>query len=339
MINVDLINKMVSDGWINVYKHPNADLFIYNYSAKVQYDKMWNEATLAARGLILDDKMNIIARPFTKFFNLEELKPDELPLATFDVYDKMDGSLGILYWHKGNPYIATRGSFDSDQANHANKILYERYSETFDSLTPHKTYLFEIIYPDNRIVVDYKGFDDLVLLAVIDNRTGEDCPLPDIGFPVVKRYDGIKDIQQLQLIESENKEGFVIRFKNGMRVKMKFEEYVKLHRIVSGISNLAIWEYLKEGKSMDDLLEKIPDELYKWVQQTQGELTEQYNEVFNECKSVFKELDTRKETALYFQEQKYPSVLFSMLDNRKPDQIIWKMLRPKYSKAFRELVE
>jgi RNA ligase len=31
---------------------PDADFFIYNYTAKAQYDKIWNEITLQARGLI-----------------------------------------------------------------------------------------------------------------------------------------------------------------------------------------------------------------------------------------------------------------------------------------------
>lgn len=84
---------------------------------------------------------------------------------------------------------------------------------------------------------------------------------------IVKRYDGIKDLQQLKEQEEENKEGFVVRFKNGFRVKMKFAEYVKLHR---GVSNVRIWEFLSEGKSFEELLEKVPDEFYNWVKNTVG---------------------------------------------------------------------
>ena len=61
----------------------------------------------------------------------------------------------------------------------------------------------------------------------------------------------------------------------------------------------------------------------------------QFDKILTESKVVFKELETRKETALYFQTQKHPSILFSMLDKKTPDKIIWKIIRPKYSKPFK----
>jgi RNA ligase len=330
----ELLQEMINEKLVSVQKHPETDLFIYNYSPKVQYEKLWNEVTLKTRGLILDAQMNFVARPFGKFFNLEEHQPNEIPQLPFDVYEKMDGSLGILYWLNDKPFIATRGSFTSDQSQHATEILYNRYQHTFDKLDKKATYLFEIIYPQNRIVVDYGAMDDLVLLTVIDNETGDER-IEDIGFPIVKKFDGINDLLELKALEENNKEGFVIRFKNGFRVKMKFAEYVRLHRIITGVSNVVIWEYLAEGKSFEELLEKVPDEFYNWVKKTQSELITQFDKILAESKAVFKELETRKETALYFQAQKHPSILFSMLDKKTPDKIIWKMIRPKYSKPFK----
>ena len=151
----ELLQQMVAERLVSVQKHPEADLFIYNYTPKVQYDKLWNEVTLQARGLILDADMNVVEKPFGKFFNLEELQPEEIPQLPFEVFEKVDGTLGILYWINNSPFIATRGSFVSEQSKHATGILYNRYRHTFDHLDKTKTYLFEIIYPQNRIVVDY----------------------------------------------------------------------------------------------------------------------------------------------------------------------------------------
>jgi RNA ligase len=279
-MNKDLLQKMVDEKYLTVTKHPSEHLYIYNYSAKAQYDKMWNEVTLMTRGLILDAEMKIVARSFGKFFNIEEHTSDEIPMLPFEAYEKLDGSLGILYWINDKPFIATRGSFESEQAKHANKILYEKYEHTFNNLQKHVTYLFEIIYPQNRIVVDYESMDDLVLLAIIDNKTGLDANLQTrIGFPVVNKFDGAKDTQQIKNMNLENKEGFVLKFENSFRVKVKFEGYVKLHKIVTGTSNIAIWEYMQEGKPIADLLEKVPDEFYEWVKNTQTEIQSKFDEI------------------------------------------------------------
>jgi len=326
---------MLDERMVIVQKHPDADLFIYNYTNKAQYERVWNEITLQCRGLILDSGMNIIARPFKKFFNLEEYPADEIPNESFEVFEKLDGSLGILYWLNDVPRIATRGSFISEQAVHASGILQTKYSGVIDQLDRNVTYLFEIIYPQNRIVIDYGDKDDLVLLAAIDNKTGDDLPLPDIGFPMVKRYDGIADFNLLKDLAEDNKEGFVIRFKNGLSAKVKFAEYLRLHRIVTGVSNIIIWEHLSEGRSFEDLLDKVPDEFYDWVKKTIDELKGQYDAILIDSQKAFKQFETRKDTALYFQTQKYPAVLFAMLDGKPIDKIIWKMLRPEYAKPFK----
>jgi len=335
MINKQLLQQMLDERLIIVQKHPDANLFIYNYTNKAQYDRVWNEVTLQSRGLILDADLNIIARPFKKFFNLEELPPDDIPDETFEVYEKLDGSLGILYWLNDKPFIATRGSFISDQAIHATKILHEKYPDVFNKLNRQATYLFEIIYPGNRIVVDYGEKDDLVLIAVIDNSTGIDMPIPQIGFPVVKRYNGINDLKALKYLEEENREGFVIKFRSGLRIKAKFAEYLRLHRIITGVSNVIIWEHLAEARSFEDLLEKVPDEFYEWVKKTISDLTAQYDAVLADSQTSFKQFETRKETAHYFQTKKHPAVLFAMLDGKPVDKIIWKMLKPLYAKPFK----
>lgn len=335
-----LLNKKVEEKLVSVQKHTEANLFIYNYTPTVQYDKLWDEITSQTRGLILDGNGNIVAKPFGKFFNIEEHTPEEIPLLPFDVFEKLDGSLGILYWLNGMPFIATRGSFESDQAKHATKVLYKKYNRLFSFLDKTKTYLFEIIYPENRIVVDYGEMDDIILLTVIDNETGGES-IEDIGFPIVKRYNGINNLQELKLLEENNKEGFVVRFKNNFRVKMKFAEYVRLHRIITGVSNIAIWEYLKEGKPFDELLEKVPDEFYDWLTQTRDEIVNRYKYIHTKSYHAFHSLymfhSNKKEFALKVLDEykDISSIIFNIYSNKKIEPIIWKMVRPKYSKPFK----
>lgn len=333
-MNIDLLQQMLAEKLVVRQKHPEADLFIYNYSPTVQYSREWNEITLLCRGLILDAEMNYVARPFPKFFNWEELTPDQIPNEAFEVFDKMDGSLGILYWLNDMPFIATRGSFTSDQALHATHILHTKYPSLFPLLKKTETYLFEIIYPENRIVLDYGATDDLVLLAQMDTQTGKEMPIQDIGFPMVKRYDGIKDFATLKALDLPNHEGFVLRFESGFRMKIKFADYVRLHKIITQVTSVVIWEYLSEEKPFDELLEKVPDEFYSWVKQTERQLKEEYDKILTDCMRVFQQLDDRKATANYFLQQRFPHVLFALLDGKNPAPIIWKIIKPTFSKPF-----
>jgi RNA ligase len=191
-MNTKELNQLIADDYINVNKHPTADLYIYNYSQKAQYDRVWNETTLACRGLILDGNYQVIARPFQKFFNLGEFENQVVPNDFFEVFEKMDGSLGILYWIENKPHIATRGSFVSEQSKVATEMLYTQYAEVIPLLDKSKTYLFEIIYPENRIVLDYGNERKLVLLAIVDTETGIENELDNIGFIEIETIGGGK---------------------------------------------------------------------------------------------------------------------------------------------------
>ncbi len=324
MPSIDILafRKYEEQGFITGRTHPTHDLIIWNYTSKCQYERIWDDITIQARGLITKSDGIIVARAFPKFFNYEEHK-GVLPLEPFKVTEKMDGSLAILYFIDNKPYIATRGSFASEQAERANRILQERYSNF--SFQPDYTYLFEIIYKENRIVVDYGDREDLVLLAVIDTETGEEYdihaptwsnPWP---FPVVKHYDGITDIAALRKLEEANREGFVIRFESGLRVKLKFADYVRLHRLMTKINARIIWELLSNDQSFDDLLERVPDEFYTWVSTTRKNLLAQFADIEQQCQQALervKDLPTRKDQAMVIVKEQYSGVIFQMLDNK-----------------------
>lgn len=371
-IDREAIQDLIKDGYIRENAQEDSSevkleflslrpgrLFIYNYTDKAMYDKVWNEYTLQCRGLIADKEGNIIARPFPKFFNLHE-NNESLPLEDFEVYEKLDGSLGILYFDydiffdEDMPKIATRGSFVSPQAVMANRMLYHQYVNSVFHLDKTLTYLFEIIYPQNRIVVNYEDEYSLTLLAVIDTASGAELPLDSfahLGFPLVKRYDGLADIDALTKLNESNREGFVVRFKNGLRIKIKFRDYIKLHSIITEMTSRKIWEVLKEGKSFSEFVEQIPDELFKWIKDKETELKAAYNKIESEAR---KDLDTivngidalkavaplykvseqgklhRQKIALQILKCDNPHVIFAMLDCKDYSKIIWKMLEPEH---------
>jgi len=342
-VNIDLLKKNIGDGYIISQKHPTLDLTIYNYSQFAQYDNHWDEITLMCRGLILDSEYNIVQRPFRKFFNIEEhdskYKPN-IPNLPFDVYEKMDGSLGILYWDGEKPYIASRGSFTSEQALMGTHLLHTKYKNIWKILDKSKTYVFEIIAPFNRIVVDYGDRKALVLLGIIDIETGFDISLDTVSsndFHIVERLDGIKDFEKLQALNLDNKEGFVIRFENGFRMKLKFDEYCRLHRIITNVSSYDIWDCLRNGTGFDEMLDKVPDEFYDWVKATKNNLIKEFNDFKGIWLGVYKhgtKIKDQKEFALWAQDWNEPGILFSLRNGKPIDDTIWKKIKPKYEKPF-----
>lgn len=343
-LNKDILLQLIEDGYIMVNTHPELPLMILNYTRKAQFEKYWNEYTLMCRGLIIDQDYNVIAMPFKKFFNYEEHKLEEIPSGGFDAYDKMDGSLGILFNYAGNWHIATRGSFVSDQAIRAKEIL-KKYN--IENLNEEHTYLFEIIYPENRIVVDYGDDEKLVLLGIIDVKSGYDFTydkilyhvnVRKIDFPLVKRYDGVNDIKELKARNILNQEGYVLRYENGFRMKVKFEDYCRLHSIITNVSTKDIWEFLRDGRDVNELLDRTPDEFDDWVRKQVQLLTNEYLAVESQVdltfSKIYREGMLKKEFAQLALQEQYSAILFKIFEHKPYNHIIWKMIEPEYSKPF-----
>jgi RNA ligase len=321
------LEALVTEGWLSSQRHPDAELWIYNYTKKTQYEGHWTAETLVCRGLILDEVGEVVARGFAKFFNYPSPQVESVPLESFVVTEKIDGSLGILYYLDEQACIATRGNFTSEQAIEGTAMIREHELELLDGVTP----LFEIVYPQNRIVVDYGDRRELTLLAAVCNETGADKPLPRYSGPVVPRY-GHRDIDSLAAMEEHNREGFVVTFESGLRVKIKFAEYVRLHKIVTEINARMIWESMRDGDDLDRLLPGLPEEVHRWIVATRANIKEAFEDEQQRAATVFEArpaTSERKELAEYFlASDADPAVLFRMLDERSFDELIWKNIRP-----------
>ena len=341
--DLNLLNQYVDKGWVVKQDHPTLPLSIYNYSRGVQYEKLWDPITLNCRGLVLDTDGNIVAKAFPKFFNYEELTEASIPKQTFEVFEKMDGSLGICFYYNGEWHMATRGSFTSEQAIRGKEML-NKYDTS--KLNTHYTYLFEIIYKENRIVVDY-DFEDLVLLAVIDTETGAEPGLGFVNthdFKVVMRYKTWgEDWETLKKEISKYNEGYVIRFSGGMRMKIKGDEYVRLHRILTNFSTKDIWELLKNGEPLEPFLDRVPDEFDNWVKEVVKDLQIRFENIVKDYNAIFWSIydDDKKVFAERAKRYPHPSLLFSMYDkkNKSAYDYVWKLLKPKYEKPFRKDID
>lgn len=147
-VDWNVLNTYIDNNLIIANKHLEYDIWILNYSPKVQSKKFWDEYTISARGLVVDKEGNILARPFQKFFNFEEHDPSEIDMSLeYEIFEKVDGSLIILFYYEPHMQwiVASRGSFISEQALEAQKMLNAKLN-ILDKLNKNFTYLFEIIY-------------------------------------------------------------------------------------------------------------------------------------------------------------------------------------------------
>ena len=337
-MNLELLNKYYEEGWLIKQTHPNLPLTIWNYSQATQYEGKWDEITLQCRGLVTDDNGYIVATPFKKFFNIEEGK--HTPTSEFDVYEKMDGSLIIVFWYDGGWVVASRGSFTSEQAIGASKIFFDKLDHNFSIGI---TYLFEFTAPWNRIVVDYGEKPNLTLLGAIRTDDGTEATWEQLDMigkgancDVVKKYDGISDYSTLKGIIKDNAEGFVIRFSNGDRMKIKGDEYLRLHKIMTEISTKSVWECLSSGDDIYKILEDVPDEFFNKIDEYVEELKHQYVMLETEYVWIFNKMghliNDRARYAEIAKRYKYPQLLFKMLDGSDYSEALWSILKPEFRK-------
>lgn len=355
------LQKMMTAGYVVCQTSPWDDYKIYNYTKQCQYDRAWNKITLQCRGLILDSNFNIIARPFPKFFNMEELPPVDVEkrLQTeYEVFKKMDGSCGIMYYSEAlkKHRIASRGSFNSEQAIEANKILDEMMEKDptlNDRLKSHYTHMFEIIYPNNRIIVNYGDKRELVLLGAVGIMTGVEASIDSdyiksLGFEIVESYKGNKDFEYLKSLNTDNEEGWVIKFSDDFRMKIKYAEYCRIHALVSGVSTKAVWNCLKNGDNFNKYMSEVPEEFYTWIRARAFEYNLEYKrieieilEMFNNYVSEFSypSENNKKHFALWVQDnlpKKDHGVIFNLANGLDYSKFIWDRIRPIFRKAFND---
>ncbi|MER0477022.1 RNA ligase [Streptomyces sp. Edi2] len=335
LFSPDDLAKAITDGHVVRKQHRHLPLSIFNYTQSCQYAGAWNAVTTRCRGLVVDERTStVVAMPFEKFFNVAEHEngrayAQPLPKEPFRIYDKVDGSLCIIFHFNGRWHAATKGSFHSTQANRARGWLDA--SDT-SRLQPGTTYLAEIIYSGNRIVVDYGDREDLVLLGAY-GADGVELDLEEAaahwdGIGSVVRTWPSMDLSELMARAEANvhpdgssgltAEGYVLRFDSGVRAKAKLADYVHLHKIATDANEVDIWRYcglkrlnthpakdvakvlgcpvsevtrLASGdiEPLEVLLSTLPDESYAWVRKVVDTLERRYSLLSQAINTAFDE--------------------------------------------------
>lgn len=333
----------------SIYTKTHDNLILFNYSPVAQYERRWNPVERVSRGLIIDtETCQVIARPFDKFFNLnetEETKEANLPDLPYEVLNKEDGSLGILYRHDGQYHIATRGSFTSPQAQWATDYLQAHNDLT--GLNGDLTLLFEIVYPENRIVLDYEGWAGLILIGVRCISSGvyfDHAQLTSMGrryrFPVVRRErsSNLSFCLSSRTMLTEQ-EGWVLRYANGLHIKIKTEDYLRLHRLVTGLNPKRVHEaMLMDQEQYIAFIAALPDEFQRqvevWVELMNAMVLKEHIAIAHAYALTQNIVGQNADRGTFARHviatyPEYKSYLFSLLDGRNITKMILANINPE----------
>lgn len=226
------------------------------------------------RGIAFDTTTGkIVSRPFHKFFNLgerSEVDPENLNWsARHVIMEKLDGSMiRPLPVNGGFRWGTKMGVTDVALLAEEYVVRHENYTELARACQKSgRTPIFEYTSPHNRIVVDYPG-ECLTLLAVRDNVLGtyfsyENLETVAAGYkvPLVRVYDSKDSTAYLDSVRTstDHDEGVVVWWKDAA-VKVKTEEYVRLHKVKDGLSSERRVAQLILDETLDDLLALLDKE-------------------------------------------------------------------------------
>jgi RNA ligase len=341
-------------GHVRTFLSDCGNLIGFDYTPEAEYEANWNAFERMSRGLVLEvGTGNIVARPYDKFFNLGQ--HNEFPKSKITTaFEKADGSLGIIYMYKGELRCNTRGSFKSDQAvaclEMAKEMGIDKWFEYFYDIHEYTpTLLVEIVYPENRIVVDYDGWSGLILhggrLPEGDyfDLSGLELTCAEINHPdfrLAKTFD-VTDVDAVKsLVESFKGvecEGIVILCEDGERFKIKGEDYLRLHRIVTDVTPKRVWDLLCNG-DYNEYKKQIPDEFLDEFENYADEIINQVTAWVDATEDLFQIAvekglteTTQKDYALWVQTQEkfYHKYLFMLKAGKNIEQTFlldWKKL-------------
>lgn len=317
------LDKLVEEYHINVKKHDK-----YNNLVGLKYNQILSppESKIAqqCRGIIvdLDNDFNIVCRSMDRFFNYGEVNAEDVDFKSAKIFEKLDGSLCQLYYYDNIWNVATSGSPSaSGNVGDFDYTFKDLFWEVWNELgyelpvDTNSCYWFELMTPFNMIVVQHGG-NDLVLLGGRNLTTMRELN------PIVVAYHNhwrcvktfpFNDLEAIQAVlrdmNGTEQEGFVVCDTNYNRVKLKCEDYVKKHRLVSSISQRNLLDVVRTNEESEVLLYcKQFDELFNDIKSRYEYLRGEIHGFYN----AIKHIDDRKQFAALATTQKFSGVLFGV---------------------------
>lgn len=277
MLDIDELERDLADGFIRIQSHPqDEDLKVLCYTPSAQFARHWTQATRACRGIAvrMDHEQNtlghatVLSRGIPKFFTMSDaatsgadnvmvsLEDDDEGVAQLQgvevamdcpvhAADKLDGAMCVGYVHEGALKLHTKGSFASDEARVANRVLTSRHdtyemAEWLAANAPGMTPVFEVITPLYPHVVDYGSTEDLFFLGYVGISDGiwhpvreDDAFASEFGLSAPETILDGTFAEMLELPARAGMEGLVVTvFCEPQRmIKVKYDEFLRLQSL------------------------------------------------------------------------------------------------------------
>ena len=229
-----------------------------------------------ARGAIFyikDEVVECVCYPFKKFFNYSEAPAAHIDWTSAAVYEKIDGSLMKMWYHNDQWHLSTNGTIDAFKAETGmfntfgslfEEIVYSNIQDFGRYLDKDYCYMFELVHPDTRIVIEYEPAVYLLGRRHMTSFKEDNSILSNVDIPFVKhikRYNlsNLTKCIEFAMTMSKDEEGFVVCDKYFNRIKIKSPEYLIAHRCANNgvITTKRILNMIKD-LSMDDFIAYAP---------------------------------------------------------------------------------
>ena len=311
-------------------------LVMLHYKNDCVWDNNWSPFARMCRGLILDmHDQRVLAYPYDKFFNMSQVPETSYDVLKdkkeFEISEKLDGSMILVFQDPSTgEYVATtKGSFGSEHGKFATSILPNSIKQT--KWVEEYTLMFELISREFRIVIDYKakGYaEGLYLIGARERKTNRLLTYSEVAelaaslsIPAPKSYsfDSLDQLVEKTKDLPMSEEGFVLRYPDGLMVKVKGAAYLKAHKFISCLSDKNILEAVSEGVE-GPFIEICPDEFQADVIEKIAYFKSRKVDLLNQCYKYFAEApkeEGRKVFALWVQAnvtQSLKGCLFQLMD-------------------------
>ncbi len=335
----DWEQRLLRDYHVKVKREGSYAIFNYSFDCKYS-DPIVQES----RGIIVDfEKLEVVCWPFRKFGNHNESYADEIDWSTARVLEKVDGSI-IKLWYD---FSGGRWQFSTNGMIRAESALVEGYFDVsfydvirradnfqdipYDSLDKTKTYIFELVSPETKIVVDY-GVTTLYHIGTRSNLTGVESE-DDLGirkpasYPIGSLKECIKAALALNGGELQSgeisREGFVVVDASYNRVKVKSPRYIMMNKLTQmhDISKRECLELIVSGSEDAAIICDANPALlptFKYYEYKLAELLYSADRIALLARSLYKEYDgDRGAVARVISRHKLGGIAFRSIDTGK----------------------